>query len=1195
MPFLIPAITAVAGFFGISVSAAVAAQIATSIALTAISVGASLLARMLKSRPRLDALDGPTHTIQSEVVNARFLAGKMRTPGVLCYFGAAGREARMGLVLGEGPCEGLADDGTPERTGKAVIWIDGKRVQLERTTQSGGDLLKPVAGDKYDGKIEIWEYFAADGSQGAAMRTAETTKLIDNSDYQGGGTGEFDDYGNPRQIEQLQPSPFPPWTDGADGTDAHKLQGLSWVYVKLTQPNYKDAEGRPNYGKRTFTRVPNIEFLIKGMKLRWPGLVTQWESGADYEAGDFVSNDDTEWRCTADHTSASGNEPTQTNSGGTNWEEDTDPRVWTENAAAVRYWWETERRGRSADLIDEAAFTAAYAACEEEVDVTDDLPTSHNEFRRFGVVKQYTINGVITAGDDVSSVEDQLDAAWAGEVIEAGGKLLFKPGAERPATAKLDLSGADIVAPPSVQPWAPLQDRVNAIDIELAQSRAHGWSKLSLPEYVDQDALDRDGVKRAGSLRLAYVTDPLAAGRLQAVNLRRARESLRLEASVTPGDNFERLPLIPTDVVTVTVSEHGLTDARMEVERVSIEPDWSVVLSLREVLDDTYDDTLVLPELISREIYLPDETGVPDVAGLSADEIAVIDKDGKTVIHLEVAWTAAAAPETEIAVREKAAAGETENEWNLGTSPGANHRFSPVVVAKTYEMRARHANREGVVSDWSPTIEHTVGGDLTPPGAVTDFEVFSAPNGIRATWTNPTDDDFGVACVYIGTTDVLADAELAATLAADVYESSGWTAGTEYRVWVLAKDLSGNEGAATGPELVTPTAFAEEGAEILTGDDVPDDTNDGKDGDLYVRADGTLWIKANGTWTNTGIDLTGDPGAKIHPYDDTDSSGDPIAPPGTIDANVGDIAIHTESGQYYQYTATGWKEEGDLTGPKGEPGPQGIQGLRGDAGGKEEKGPQGNTGPQGLRGDAGGKGEKGPQGNTGPQGLTGDPGEKGGGGPKGNTGPQGVVGVPGSDGDQVFMYYTNAPDDTAAADLTPVARLANGNWVTDSEYYWYADATQIPDDTEPPFDLNSLAAATGEVARMLLVAGAPPELYREGTSGEILDPRSDAEVTTNLTLSRIQWATAKKLVLHRTGTAAMSDYWGTGLEGASKSIFLYDGTTGVEIAYSTFESADAATATFAPASGSDAETFLDGLAEDDQFLILIADDGAITF
>ena len=260
------------------------------------------------------------------------------------------------------------------------------------------------------------------------------------------------------------------------------------------------------------------------------------------------------------------------------------------------------------------------------------------------------------------------------------------------------------------------------------------------------------------------------------------------------------------------------------------------------------------------------------------------------------------------------------------------------MVAKTYEMRARHANREGVVSDWSPTIEHTVGGDLTPPGAVTDFEVFSAPNGIRATWTNPTDDDFAVACVYVGTTDVFADAELAATLAADVYESSGWTAGTEYRVWVLAKDLSGNEGAATGPELVTPTAFAEEGAEILTGDDAPDDTNDGKDGDLYVRADGALWIKANGTWTNTGIDLTGDPGAKIHTYDDTDSSGDPIAPPSTIDANVGDIAIHTESGQYYQYTATGWKEEGDLTGP------------------------QGNTGPQGLAGDPGEKGDVGPKG-----------------------------------------------------------------------------------------------------------------------------------------------------------------------------------------------------------------------------------------
>ncbi|MCY4059106.1 MAG: hypothetical protein OXG44_13985, partial [Gammaproteobacteria bacterium] len=212
--------------------------------------------------------------------------------------------------------------------------------------------------------------------------------------------------------------------------------------------------------------------------------------------------------------------------------------TWTENAAAIRHWWETERRGRPAEAIHRGDFDAAYAACQQPVDLTG-LPDAFKvDGKTPEAPERYTINGVVTAGDDVDQVEAQMDAAWAGEVIEVGGQLRFRPGVDRVVTMELTdanttdpkkIDDDDIIEPPAIKPWPALQERINAVTCEIAQSKAHEWTKLSLPEYVDSPAEDRDGVKRSGEIRLAYVVDPIAAGRLQAVNLRRARESLRLE------------------------------------------------------------------------------------------------------------------------------------------------------------------------------------------------------------------------------------------------------------------------------------------------------------------------------------------------------------------------------------------------------------------------------------------------------------------------------------------------------------------------------------------------------------------------------------------------------------------------------------------------------------------------------------------
>ncbi len=911
MGFLPGVIISIAGLFGVTVSATAATSIATSLVLSAVSFGVNLVFRLIQGNRRspLEAVDGPKHTIRSEVVSARWVLGRARVPGVLCYFGSSDRIAKMGLILSEGACEKIDD----------YMWIDGHAVRLERTADTTGDLLKPVASSKYKDKIEIREYFKADGTQGSHMESAGQT-LPPGSTFDGQDPDDpntvthpgFDGHWDGDPVDSTERYLFP--EDQPDGSTqnvvrefvqdfpkwgtSHKLEGLSWVYVKLTQPEYGQ-----DLDKRFWTNVPNLEFLVQGNKITFPDP-------------------------------AKGAPP------------DRRKTEWTENAAAIRYWWETERRGRDAGAIHLEDFRNAYTACEQMVDVSAGLPKSHDEFSDYANAPRYTINGVVSSGDDVSSVEDQLDAAWAGEVIEIGGKLRFRPGVMRPATTNLTLAEADIIEPPSVQPWPDLQGRVNAIEAEISQSSAHEWTRLSIPKFRDQAAFDRDQQERSGSVRLAYVANPIVAGRLQAVNLRRARESLRMEVTVKPGEDFERLKLIPTDVVLVNNDEFGFENKRMEVERVSIRENWSVSLTLREVLNDTYANTLVLPELKPRVIRLPDSSVVPAVTGLAADEIAKVARDGTTAVHLVISWTAQAVRETEVEVREKPAdplpAGESDPQWESGLGSGSSFRYPGVTSGKTYQIRARHVNRHGVAGEWSDVIERLVGGDLIPPAAPTGLDVDSLPTGFRATWTNPTDPDFAAACVYVTETNILAeDAAPVATVDADYYESTGLTVGTTLYVWVKAKDQSSNVGGAAGPVEVTPTPAAAETARIHLDPRAPEDVNDPNDltlenvvdGNIYIDGDGFIWNRTGGEWIKSPVDIAGTPGAKFY----TVSSWPPpatLTPP----PRVGDIAIvrgeidgDENRGVWGEYVADadpdqtgdqpGWEKRGDLTGDRGQDGP----------------------------------------------------------------------------------------------------------------------------------------------------------------------------------------------------------------------------------------------------------------------------------
>ena len=302
-----PSVAVVVGFLKASFWSVAAAKAAVfSVAVW----GVNEIFRRLRSPRRGAGTTDDRSIVLSAVAPARWILGEARVSGVLAYFGSRGREARLALIVSEGRCEGVRER----------MWIDGEAVALVRTADSGGDILRPAGSSKYHGNIQVREYFLGDGTQGSAMRAASS--VPGSAEFSGPGQSGWPDDptdvterwrdrasgGTPAGPDQEWRTDFPEWT--AD----HRLEGMSWLYVTLTQP--PATEDMPRF----WSRVPRLEFLIRGIHVKHPDPA-------------LSIGDKTEW---------------------------------TANAAALRFWWETVRRGRDPARIDRASVVSAIQASDDD-------------------------------------------------------------------------------------------------------------------------------------------------------------------------------------------------------------------------------------------------------------------------------------------------------------------------------------------------------------------------------------------------------------------------------------------------------------------------------------------------------------------------------------------------------------------------------------------------------------------------------------------------------------------------------------------------------------------------------------------------------------------------------------------------------------------------------------------------------------
>ena len=206
-----------------------AAAIAGTSLLTGALIGGALAGAQALLAPKppkfnaaFDADIGRVDTrgeVVAAVEGARWILGRARTAGSLKFYEETndGEDAWLGLALSEGPCVEIEK-----------IWVDSEPVSF---TRSGNKL---TLGGGFDGKLTVYQYFAANGTQGAEIRTA-----------------------------------------CSGFSTEHLWRGLSWVALHFHQPEYKDADGR------FWAKRPTVEFLVKGLKFTWPGQTTEaWTENA---------------------------------------------------------------------------------------------------------------------------------------------------------------------------------------------------------------------------------------------------------------------------------------------------------------------------------------------------------------------------------------------------------------------------------------------------------------------------------------------------------------------------------------------------------------------------------------------------------------------------------------------------------------------------------------------------------------------------------------------------------------------------------------------------------------------------------------------------------------------------------------------------------------------------------------------------
>lgn len=697
MPFSV-ALSAAAGAVGAFFTTS---KVLAFVIKAGILFGASYLLR--PRGPDSPSVPEQTHTETFASGPARWVLGRQRVGGVICFWGedwdVKGTERRnevhggaddlhLVIAISEGDCDAIEAVFVGSDRFDVKFKDDAKTQYVRREEgdipdtdpdQAAKIALLPIELDPgvnayFDEARNQWRESESLESRvldeenntddAETIRRASLAGAVSVIPYLDGNTTDerwqslrryTDDLQNEylRENEDLNnPQKATPFAD--QWTTDHKLTGIAGVHVRLRQ------WVKHNFDQRVFKgSTPDIGFLVRGLRITFP------DPAPDAQA-------------------------------------DSTRTEWTENAAAIRYWWHTERRGFPSTAIDHAAFVAAYNACDQKI-VPDrpatwpdgEQPEWSKDDSVWGFGK-YSINGVLNSGDKPAQIEEEFDRQWQGQVVEDGGRLFYYPGIDRPATGIVN--GEDLLEYPQIAPAPALADRINAVTLSMRQSAYHDYNTHALNEIVDEakrSSVDHDFHLPQDLGEWRWVINPASAYALAIINLRRARYATTISLMLPPGDAddpVKYLRMTPGQVYLIDIPTEGIESRRMTLQSKTIGEDMKVEATFLDSPTGLYESSYELPALAPRPPYTPSRVGArpPKPTGLHVRSSARTSSDGS--VQFRIVATA-----DNHALRKVWRLAAGEDEWTA-TTENDTHVFEVNVPRQIMEVTVRHVDKTGVES-----------------------------------------------------------------------------------------------------------------------------------------------------------------------------------------------------------------------------------------------------------------------------------------------------------------------------------------------------------------------------------------------------------------------------------------------------------------------------------------------------------------
>lgn len=510
-------------------------------------------------------------------------------------------------------------------------------------------------------------------------------------------------------------------------TEAHKLNGVSYAYVRLKYDSNAFQNG-----------VPNTSFLIKGRPVYDPRIKQM---------------------------------------------------VHSNNPALCILDWLRAKEGKAVpnDLIDFDSFITAANICDEEVPSKDPRYELNG---RAGVVKRYTLDGVIDMSAAPSKIIEDMQSSCHGNLVFSQGKYRFYAGAYSYPT--FTITTEMLRDAPTVRMKPSRNELFNIVSGSYVEP-THNWNETDFPPQRDDSYIKRyQGEEIKQDIKLPYTTNGAIAQRLAKIQLVKGNNTITVNLNC----NWAALPIRLWDVVELNIPEIFQVGTTFRVTEFSFAEGGGIDLTLSSERPDFYYWNHHSDEKIIESTKRPiSDNGKPD----SVANLEVSGEPNDSTPHLSARWTPSINRDINYKVQVERRDRNT-SKYKLFREfrtyePYFKHELSTKDAQFLYRVKVRAVTFFFTKSEWtiSDTIEiKTVSA---PPALPSYLSVSNQNKDAVLRWKSPDNIDFSHNVIYRSEINNVRQAILLVNIKSEKgsYNTYLDTIEQSSYYWISSVDISGNE------------------------------------------------------------------------------------------------------------------------------------------------------------------------------------------------------------------------------------------------------------------------------------------------------------------------------------------------------------------------------------------------------------------